>query len=257
MPDHDVEGVAKTFRGRMNTINKPRRDAAPPGTSTPLPLHRLPSRRLLFVVLVGVVTGLVAFSLIQDILVYATATLAPSQKIWRLDVDVEQSVYTWFSASLILVNAAMLALIALEEGERPGGMHRRWMTLAAIFVLLSADEAIAFHEWLSQRLHEAYQTGGLFYFAWVIPGMAFCLALAVAYGPFLYRLPRRTRFWAVVAAVTFLSGALGLEMLGGRLAEQQGVDVLGYRLMATAEEALEGLGMVMFLYALLLFRDRV
>lgn len=195
--------------------------------------------------------ALLAANMLQDLVVSD-----PSQKIWLLDVDVERSIYTWFSQLLL----AGVAVLLLDTGARMvrarpfvGG---QWLILAALFLLLSIDEALSLHEMLSERLKSSLQTSGYFAFAWVLPALALCAVGLLAAIPFLRRLPPRVARLMLTAGLVFVGGAVGMEMIGGRIAEAAGGDVtvLAYRLEVAAEEGLEGLGVLIFLYGHLLYR---
>ncbi len=55
----------------------------------------------------------------------------------------------------------------------------------------------------------------------------------------------------VVSGLTYVLGAIGLEMIGGLRVDVHGSDDLVYLLIVTCEEFLEMLGIVIFIYALL------
>jgi len=55
----------------------------------------------------------------------------------------------------------------------------------------------------------------------------------------------------VVTGVTFITGAIGFEMIGGRHFDLHGKNNLLYSLIYTCEELLEMLGIVIFIYTLL------
>lgn len=57
-------------------------------------------------------------------------------------------------------------------------------------------------------------TGGVFYFAWVIPGAAFVCLFALAYLGFLLAMPRPIAMTMVLAGIIYVSGAIGAEMVG-------------------------------------------
>ena len=92
---------------------------------------------------------------------------------------------------------------------------------------------------------------GIFYFAWVIPGIAFILLFALTFVKFLLHLQLRTRWLFLVSAVLFIGGAVGTELIGGRYAELHGFQNLTYTMIATVEEALEMAGVIVFIFALL------
>ena len=178
------------------------------------------------------------------------------KRIWLLDLDVERSVYTWFS-QLLLAGAGLLLL---DTGARVYPRERlvgaQWLLLGLVFFALSADEALSLHELLSAPVGSALGTSGFLTFAWVLPLAALCLLGFIAFIPFLRALPGRVRAAMLLAAALYLGGAIGMELIGGKLyADAQGdVTTAAYRLAAIIEEALEGLGILMFIYSIGLYR---
>ena len=124
-----------------------------------------------------------------------------------------------------------------------------------IFVYVSLDEAGRLHELAIEPLREHLGASGLFYWAWVIPAMFVIPVLAVAYLRFLIALPRPTRRLFVLAATLFLTGALGLEMLGGPWVETHGLHSPVYVVFWTMEETLEMSAVAIFTYALLRYME--
>ena len=188
-------------------------------------------------------------------MIYPASDPAIEGKIWRLDVDTEQSVYTWLSSSLLLVAAFLLFLISSEQARRKNPFVLHWMLLSVVFVFLSLDESVSLHEWASAYIGRAIGAGGLFFFAWVIPAIILCLVGAILYLPFILSFPLRQRILLVLSALIFLSGAIGMEMVAGAHVEKEGLLTLSYRLFVTIEEGLEGLGVILFLYTLMMYRE--
>lgn len=218
-------------------------------TDMPADTASMPVRTMSFLLLVWSV--LIGASLFQDL-----AGMTGDSRIWLLDVDVERGLYTWFS-QLMLAGAGVLLLDTGHKVRRSDPvMAMEWKILGGLFLLLSIDEALSFHEMLSSRVRGVVDTGGLLTFAWVIPAAIICLIGFVGLLPFLRRLPALVRTLMILSAVLFLGGAIGMEMLGGKIMSDHGGDVtvLPYRLATTAEEGLEGLGVLLFIYSLLLYR---
>jgi hypothetical protein len=170
----------------------------------------------------------------------------------KFNLSEENNVPTWFSTICLFLCAIALAAIALAEwrGKRP--LCAYWSGLAGTFVLLSLDEAASFHEMLNAPLKTALHTGGLFYFAWVIPGALLVLGFLLAVWRFLGRIPAETRRDFLVAGFVFCSGCLGMEMIDGRYCSLHGAD-LNYSLMSILEESLEMAGEILFLRSLLAY----
>ena len=131
----------------------------------------------------------------------------------------------------------------------------KWAVLAFWFLGVAYDEAFRVHELLIVPFRQLLGNSnlGIFYFAWVIPGFALILALALFFLKFLLRLPASTRTKFILAAALYIGGSLGLELVGGSYAEVHGLENLTYNLIATVEESLELSGLILFIYALLTY----
>ena len=108
------------------------------------------------------------------------------------------------------------------------------------------------HEKLGNPVRWALGTSGFFTFAWIIPyGIAVMLA-SIYVIPIIWRIEKKIRFWFLLSAVTFITGAIGMEMLEGWQSDKPDFqrDLL-YNLFITIEEFLEMTGLVMLTYALL------
>lgn len=81
--------------------------------------------------------------------------------------------------------------------------------------------------------------------------MALVLIFVLAYLRFLAALPARTRNLFLLAGAIYVAGALGVEMIGGRHAFVFGRYNFAYTMIATLEEFLEMLGILLFVQALL------
>lgn len=199
---------------------------------------------------VGLAALLVALSVGQDVYIYGLPHAVLPDKKLILDVDYEKSLYTWLSSTLMFSCAALLAWVAEREAGPARGLTAYWRGLALVFVLLSADEHVGAHERASEWLAIHLPTHGLFYFGWVMLALPLCLAGAVVSLRALRALEPATRRTLLLAATVFVTGAVGVEMLGGAVAEAYGEAHLTYHLMANLEEGLEVLGLLIFLFGL-------
>ena len=167
-----------------------------------------------------------------------------------LNLNGEANLPSWYSAALLLAAAALLAVVWRTSPAVSGSGRPYWAGLAAVFLFLSADEAAEIHEMLNP-LREHFGSGGLLYWAWVVPYGIAGLAFAAAYARFLMRLPSRTARLFVAAGVLYVGGALGLEMAGGMAMERVGRGTLTVVVLYTLEELAEMSAAVLFVYALL------
>jgi hypothetical protein len=164
--------------------------------------------------------------------------------------DEEANVPTWYSSSVLLLCSALLGVIAYSTRRVGGRFVGQWTVLAIIFLALSVDEEAALHEG-AIRLRETFGLGGIFYYAWVIPGLIFVAILAITMFRLLLSLPPRSRALFLGSGVVFLSGAIGLEMVSAARAEVYGKNNLTQDVLTTVEELLEMSGAALFVYALL------
>lgn len=69
--------------------------------------------------------------------------------------------------------------------------------------------------------------------------------------PLMRRLPRVTSWGLVAAALLFVGGAVGLEMIAGVIIDWAGEASIAYRVVYTLEDTLEMLGCAVFILAVL------
>jgi hypothetical protein len=163
--------------------------------------------------------------------------------------DGEMNLPTIFSAVLLWFSAFLAGSIAWDG--RNGILNRFfWAGLALAFLAAGLDEAFMFHERFTVAIREQIGASGLLYFAWVVPYAILVLLFIAVYGRFFFTLPTDTRRHIALAAVLYVGGAIGVEMLGGAWVEFHGKDIV-YYLLATTEEVLEMSGSIIFIYAFL------
>lgn len=161
-------------------------------------------------------------------------------------LTLEANIPTWYSSMLLF--SCALALLAVSR-RAPARWHWHWRGLAAVFVAISMDEVVGFHERINQTAH----FGGVLYYAWVIPFGALVVVVAVLWLPLLLALPRATRARFALAAALYVGGALGVELWLGAWASQHGPMNLTYRMIDAVEEGAEIAGASLFLWAQLAF----
>ncbi len=162
----------------------------------------------------------------------------------------EGKIPTWYSACTLLFSSILLATIASAKRVSHDRYLLHWIGLAIIFLFMSLDEATEIHEMMGHPLRSALNTKGFLYFAWVIPAIAFLMIFGLVYLRFLIDLPPKTRHLFLIAGIVYISGVLGMEMVGANLWYRYGSN-LTYGIMATVEEILEMSGILIFIYALL------
>ncbi|WP_282032649.1 hypothetical protein [Winogradskyella eximia] len=205
--------------------------------------------RNLFIAIALLIIG----SLFSVYLLFSTAGM--EDKVTRLlvkllNVNLEANLPTYFSALVLLGDAILLAFIAYGS-KALGEKFWHWIGLSGIFVFISLDEMIQIHEQLRAPMEALFSTSGLLYFAWFIPYIGMVAIIGIAYFKFMMRLPKNILKLFILAGVVFVSGAVGMEMIGGMHAEIHGEETLTYALMYNFEEFLEMSGAAIFFYALI------
>ncbi|MEX2530945.1 MAG: hypothetical protein WD960_09245 [Gemmatimonadota bacterium] len=168
-------------------------------------------------------------------------------------VNAEQNIPTYFSVLLILFAALILVVITVLNGKRRVPHVSKWAILSFGFLFMAFDEAFQVHEGLAAPVRALLGDGnlGIFYYAWVIPGIALVLLLGLIFLTFLLHLPATTRLRFLMAAILYIGGAIGVELIGGRYAELHGLQTWTYSMITTVEESLEMAGLIVFIWALL------
>ena len=173
----------------------------------------------------------------------------------RFDLGLEPSLPNWWSSLLWVLNA-VVAIGCLHIMEKSDVRQRRMFgLLAALFVLLALDEAIMIHELADATLQTWLQTGGFLYFAWVLPGAAFALFCAFAFGHFVLKMPPVVRNKIFISGIVFVGGAIGVELLEGPLYESGNSSSVLFTVFQCIEEGLEMLGIVLCIDALIHFME--
>jgi len=114
------------------------------------------------------------------------------------------------------------------------------------FLLMAIDEVAGIHETINSAI----------VMTWAIPAAIMAVGIGIAFIPFLLHLPSGTALRFVVAGALYLTGAVGIEIIGNEMVGDRLSDTLGYKMATLAEESLEMVGLILFIHALLgLMRD--
>lgn len=153
------------------------------------------------------------------------------------DLDDEGTLPAWFQTAMLLASGALLWKIG-SSGEANDRFSRHWKFLAWVFVYLSADENAGLHEtlgfWLSEHFGWASSLG---VYVWLIPALALVAGLGIASWKFLRHLPPRTRRTMVIAAVVYVAGAAGMEIVEALFDRLSGS--FSFSMMTIVEETLD------------------
>lgn len=164
----------------------------------------------------------------------------------------EGNITAWYSSLSLLFCAILLGFIALSKRAETNSLVKHWKILSIIFICLSLDEAASIHEIFILPLRNYFNFSGIFHYSWVIIAIPLLLIFAIYYINFLKTMPIKTRYYLMFSGIIFVSGALGMEMLGGYfLTSEIERSSIYNSISITIEEFLENIGIVVFIYALL------
>ena len=210
--------------------------------------------RLTIVRLLGTVA---VFLILANIAAQCVRHITSHESVYGLiplfNVDQENNLPSYFSASLLLISAVLLSIISIEKRKTQAMWALHWIILAFTFLYLSIDEAASLHELLIRPTREFFgRKTGLLYTAWVIPGIVATVIFAFSFLTFFLNLPTRTRRFVLLAAILYIGGALGMELVANGYFERHGDD-LTYAMLVTVEEGLEMAGAIVFINALMIY----
>jgi hypothetical protein len=169
------------------------------------------------------------------------------------DLGQEANIPTFFSALLLLSASALLTIISVARRQAGAAYLKHWVILAVGFFYLSVDEAGQIHELLILPMRELLgrYSQGIFYFAWVVPGIGVVAILAFTFFRFWMSLDRATMIHFAVGGILYIGGTVGMEMADGLVAAQFGKDNLLYNMLVVIEEGMEMSGVLVFIAGLL------
>lgn len=170
-------------------------------------------------------------------------------------VEFEMNIPAFFSSLILLAASFILAVIAVFKRKQCDSYTMEWIALSVGFLFMSFDELVSVHERMIEPTREMLgnESLGIFYFAWVIPMGILVLSLAILFFRFWWDLPKKTKIFFLIAAVIYLGGAVGFELIESKHCEIYGKDNLIYIILTTTEESLEMFGVIFFIKSLLTY----
>jgi hypothetical protein len=162
----------------------------------------------------------------------------------------EGNIPTLFSSFQLLGVSLLLWFVGVTQKSKALSFLP-WFFLAAIFLFIAVDEVAQMHEKLIDPVRRTLGLSGLFYFAWVVPYGIAVVVFVIAFSRFLIRLPKQTSRMFIMSGAIYVSGALGIEMLGASYFQSYGAQNVPYSMFQTCEELLEMVGIALFAYSIL------
>jgi hypothetical protein len=193
-----------------------------------------------------VVSGVLREAIIAGI---GTETVLKDLRHFKLDA--ERNLASWYESLCMALAAGLLFLHAQIARQKSPADIVPWTILSVVFLLMSMDEAIGFHEISVKPLRNALHLSGVLYYSWVLIAAPVVTLLGLYLVPFLLRLPRATALRFVACGAIFVGAALGTELVCGYFATHGGLETPYYKTTAAAQEILENMGITLFVLSLL------
>lgn len=198
-------------------------------------------------------------SFIFNYLNYQSSVAAFYVKLF--DLNTEGNLPTLFSTLILMFASVLLALIFIKRKISNHPDRNYWIFLSVIFLFLALDESLQIHEKVTNLINLIGNEGnvtsiserpGFLRYVWVVPYLLVVLGLGLFLYKFLFRLPSRIRNLFFISGIIFVSGAIGLEFMEGYYDTLLGTNYYTV-VLYTFEEAMEMIGVVIFIYALLTY----
>ncbi len=193
----------------------------------------------------------IGLGVLREIVIAVIGTETVLKDLRHFTLDAERNLASWLESVCMVSAAALLAFHSLLDRERDRRNVFAWTLLSIVFILMSVDELVSFHEVSVKPLRNTLQLTGIFYYSWVLIAIPLVASLGLLLVPFLLRLERSTALRFILAGAVFVGGAVGTELICGYLATNGGVETPAYKFTAAAQEVIENIGMTMFVLALL------
>lgn len=214
-----------------------------PTQSTSIPMQvKINARRLVNVLFICLaVLFLMNFILILVTgMKYRGALL--NQVFHKFYFDSKFNFPSFFNTLLLLMATGILYYIHLAYA-RKYFREFKWLWLAILFMLMAIEENLSVHTLLGSLQPD--------YRVWVIPiGIALIL-LAAYFGRLAWKLPRRIAIGFFVSGAVYITGAIILQFIGARAEDSIGKWSMMHAGIATLEETMEMLGIILFIRYLL------
>lgn len=166
-------------------------------------------------------------------------------------LDMEANLPTLFSSAILFFSAFLFYLLSKVSKDKKSKDHLFWLGLSFIFTFLAFDESIKIHEVVGDLTDKFVHGSGYLNYPWVIPYSILVLVLGLFYIRFFWNMERKVFLKFMVAAVMYVGGAVGFELLGANEVSMHSADTVLYSIYATIEESLEIFGVILLIHILL------
>ena len=213
-----------------------------------LPALNFSTQKIIKILLISIVI-LILLSFLEKIAINWLNEFSNTQFTTRFfGLDEEANFPTLYSTLTLGFCSLLLAIIASIKKEINSHNTKLWRILALIFLFLAIDESCSIHEILIPIIRIPFKTTGFLYFPWVIPAVILLIVFLIVFRTFIFNLPIKIRSLFLLSGGIYIGGALGMELIGGYLVDNSGLETTAYWIAYSIEEFLEMFGIVIFIY---------
>jgi hypothetical protein len=180
---------------------------------------------------------------------YVEIHLGHTYGLFLFNLEREQSIPRFYSAVMLLSCSGLLLIIAISKKGIYSPGFRYWLGLVFVFLCLAIIKITSIHEYLAVAFQSVLNITRFQFYAWSY-GILLVI-FPMVYLKFLLSLPRETKFLMIIAGFIFIAGAFGLDLIGKYFGNSINHHTIAYISLATLEEVLEMVGIIVFMYSLL------
>lgn len=187
--------------------------------------------------------------------------IAPDNQFYRrldhfFDFDEEVNFPTYFSSILLFISAQTFFFLGIKNKDKSWYTQSNWFLFTLLFLLLSVDDFVQIHEWMSvYTQHAGFDGKGILHFAWLIPYAVVGVGLVIFCFKFVFRIDKFFRTQYILCGFLFLFGTFIIEAFGELYYESiKNVPNLVYKLFfISLEESLKMIALILLIKTNLLY----
>lgn len=190
------------------------------------------------------------------VLIYSDRLFTNRPPILKLFyLDYETNIPSFFNMLLLLIVSSISYLIyVLKKKIKQPSFY--WLFICFIFFFLALDETISIHENVNLLIYnKGWRATGFFKFLWVVPYAILAILFLILSIGMLKKLPSNIRNGFIIAGGIYVTGAVGFEMIGGKIIDTYGIQTVSYIVSSSIEEILEMSGLIIFIHFLLKYLE--
>ena len=170
--------------------------------------------------------------------------------IEMFNTDREANIPTLLAFLLLLTAGGLFFLLSRQRIASSDKFAKHVTLLSYIFIFMAVDEYTSIHE-LFNALGVLVPNIGIFHFSWVIVGIPVAFIVGLYFLRFFLAQSKDFKIGLFLAGFLYIFGAIGMEMVGGRIHFLYGYEHIAYGLVSLIEESCEFFGVIILINTLI------